>query len=64
MAGISVNFTIEQGYLDGVSDGKQEAARNMLRMGLGTHEQIAQITGLSIEDIRALVASAPKPVLA
>ncbi|MBQ6567394.1 MAG: hypothetical protein IJL80_10085 [Treponema sp.] len=62
----------EEGYLEGKDDGfklgersgKQEDARNMLKMGLGTHEQIAQITGLSVEDIRALAASAPEPVLA
>ena len=66
----------EEGYLEGKDDGfklgersgivlgKQNAARNLLNMGLLTLEQIAQATGLSIEDIRALVASAPKPVLA
>ena len=62
----------EEGYLEGKDDGfklgersgKQEDARNMLKMGLGTHEQIAQITGLSVEDIRALATTAPETVLA
>ena len=62
----------EEGYLDGKDDGfelgersgSQNAARNMLKMGLGTHEQIAQATGLSVEDIRALASTAPEPVLA
>ena len=44
-------------------DGKQEDARNALALGLPL-EQIAQITGLSVEDIRALASTAPEPVLA
>ena len=48
-------------YLDGRDDGrneglfmgKQEDARNALALGLSV-DQIARITGLSIEDIRAL----------
>jgi predicted transposase YdaD len=53
----------EEGYLDGVNDGKQDAARNALALGLPL-EQVSQITGLSVEDIQALAASAPEPVLA
>ena len=53
----------EEGYLDGVNDGKQDAARNALALGLPL-EQIAQITGLSVEDIQALASAVPEPVLA
>ncbi len=52
-----------EGWEEGNLDGKEEAARNMLAMGLGTHEQIAQVTGLSLADIQAL-ASGAEPVLA
>ena len=31
-----------------------EAARNLLAMNLGTHEQIAQAEGLSVEEVQAL----------
>ena len=51
-------------YLDGRDDGMQEAARNMLKMGLGTLEQISQITGLSVKDILTLAATGTEPVLA
>ena len=46
-------------YLDGKDEGlligKQEDARNALALGLSV-DQIARITGLSVEDIRALEA--------
>ena len=52
----------EDGYKQGVEDGeargeeraKLEAARNMLLKNLGTIEQIAEITGLSLEKVREL----------
>ena len=61
----------EEGYLEGKDDGfklgersgMQDAARNALALGLPL-EQIAQITGLSVEDIQALASTAPEPVLA
>ena len=53
----------EEGEDIGYERGKQDAARNALVLGLPL-EQISQITGLSVEDIRALAASAPEPVLA
>ncbi len=53
----------EEGEDIGYERGKQDAARNALALGLPL-EQISQITGLSVEDIRALAASAPEPVLA
>ena len=57
----------EEGYLDGRDDGvligKQEDARNMLARNYPVTD-IAEITGLSVEDIRALATTAPEPVLA
>ncbi|MBQ3799504.1 MAG: hypothetical protein II837_04320, partial [Treponema sp.] len=65
----------EEGYLEGKDDGfklgersgivlgKQNAARNALALGLPL-EQVSQITGLSVEDIRALASTTPEPVLA
>ena len=48
-----------EGYLDGKDDGlligKQDDARNALAMGLSL-SQVSQITGLPVEDIRALAA--------
>ena len=40
----------------GEERGKQETARNMLATGLGSLEQIAQVTGLPIADIEKLAA--------
>ena len=37
-------------------EGKQEDARNMLAIHLGTHEQIAQVTGLPLKDIEKMAA--------
>ena len=54
----------EEGFEDGERSKAREAARNLLNMGLLTLEQIAQATGLSVEDIQALATSAPEPVLA
>jgi hypothetical protein len=54
----------EDGERSGIVLGKKEAARNMLKMGLGTLEQISQITGLSVEDILTLAATGTEPVLA
>ena len=54
----------EEARNEGRDEGRTEDARNMLKMGLGTHEQIAQITGLSVEDIQALASTEPEPVLA
>ncbi len=43
-----------EGMEEGIELGKKEDARNMLTMGLGTHEQIAQVTGLSLADVARL----------
>ncbi|MBQ3923774.1 MAG: hypothetical protein II707_10785 [Spirochaetales bacterium] len=48
---------LEQGIAEGIAEGshaaKLETARNFLRMGLST-EQVAQGTGLSLEEINKL----------
>ena len=51
----------EEGKNDGLALGSQNAARNLLAMGLLTKEQISQVTGLSVGDIQALAA---EPVMA
>lgn len=52
----------DTGRAEGLSAGKSlgrrenalEAARNLLKMNLGTHEQIAKVTGLSMEEVDKL----------
>ena len=45
----------EEGYEDGIVDGKIqkaiEAAENLLKIGVGTPEQISQAIGLPLEQI-------------
>ena len=53
----------EEGYEEGAVAGKQEAARNMLADGL-PQEKVAQYTGLSVDDIRALDAAGTNSVQA
>ena len=45
---------IESAYDEGIEKGKSDVAVNMMRMGLLTAEQIAQATGLSMDEIRKL----------
>lgn len=45
---------ITEGIAQGAHDKAIEAASNLLKMGLGTIEQIAQAQGLSVEEVRAL----------
>ncbi|MBQ3800154.1 MAG: hypothetical protein II837_07665 [Treponema sp.] len=44
----------ESGWKDGERNRALFTARNLLTMGVLTHEQVALATGLPIEDIRAL----------
>ena len=44
----------ERGLKRGIVANKIENAKNLLAMGLGTHEQISQAIGLPIEKIEAL----------
>ena len=53
----------EEARNEGRDEGRTDAARNALALGLPL-EQIAQITGLSVEDIQALASTEPEPVLA
>ncbi|MBP5465603.1 MAG: hypothetical protein J6Y13_10580, partial [Treponema sp.] len=54
----------EDGERSGIVLGKKEAARNMLKMGLGTCEQVTQATGLPLEEVKKISAAATEPVLA
>ena len=45
-------------YDEGAHDKAIEAARNLLKMNLGTIEQIAQVQGLSIEEVQELAKEA------
>ena len=44
----------EESYNEGVMDKAIEAAKNLLKMKLGTPEQIAQAEGLPIEKVMEL----------
>ena len=45
---------IEQGIVQGVQQNARENARNLLKMNLGTAEQIAQAVSLPLEEVLAL----------
>ena len=49
----------KEGYSEGVADGeyqaKIETAKKMLAASLGSFEQIAQVTGLSVDEINNLM---------
>jgi predicted transposase/invertase (TIGR01784 family) len=61
------NKGLLEGLEDGRKQGRQEqalsAARKMLAVHLGTHEQIADITGLPLAEVEKLAAGT-EPVLA
>ena len=44
----------EEGIKEGIKKGKNETARNLLLLGVLTEDQIAQATGIPIEDVRRL----------
>ena len=46
----------EDGHDAGVAEGARQNARNLLRMNLGTPEQIAQAVSLPLEEVLALKA--------
>ena len=59
MSKIMEEFAIEER-----TEAKLEAAQNMLSMNLGTHEQIAQAVGLSLETVQQLAEDLKsKPIL-
>ena len=45
---------------EGEQAARVEAAKNLLKMNLGTVEQIAQAEGLSVEQVQALAAEMPE----
>lgn len=49
----ALNNARREGMKEGIEKGKLETARNLLKMGL-THGQIAEATGLPIEEINQL----------
>jgi hypothetical protein len=56
---------IEEAQEKGRNETRVETARNLLKMGLLTNEQVAKATGLSLDDvIRLATATAMEPVLA
>lgn len=54
----------KKGLADGLRKGRKASARNMLNIGLGSFEQVAQVTGLSLEEVEKLAAAETEPVLA
>lgn len=55
-----VSRIVEEYGDERAKEAKQEDARNMLARNYPLND-IAEITGLSVEDIRVLAASAPEP---
>lgn len=51
-------YAFENGKIEGIYVGKEEkakeTAKNLLNMKVLTYEQIAQVTGLSVEDIQEI----------
>lgn len=43
-----------EGILEGIEQNKLETAKNLLKMNVNTHEQIAQATGLPLETVEEL----------
>ncbi len=48
---------IREGMEKGMEKSKVESARKLLSMNLGTHEQIAQAVGLTLDKVKELAAS-------
>ncbi len=44
----------EEGRAEGASQKAVEATKNLLKMGLGTYEQIAQVQGLPLEQVQEI----------
>lgn len=45
---------LKEGREEGLKEGRIEAAKNLLRMKLGTYEQIAQVQSLSVKEVKQL----------
>jgi predicted transposase/invertase (TIGR01784 family) len=48
--------SMEKGRQEGLKEAKEESARNLLSIDVLTEEQIAQVTGLTVERIKELIA--------
>ena len=53
-AGIAAGHA--EGHAKGISAGKRESAVNMLRLKVGTEEQVSAITGIPLEEVRELAS--------
>ena len=49
-----IDIGIEEGRKQGRKEGRKETARNLLLLNVLPEEQIAQVTSLSIEEVRQL----------
>ena len=48
----------EEGIAEGLAEGKIESAHNLLKLGKLTNEEIAEVTGLSLDQIEAMAKGA------
>jgi len=51
---IGIREGFKEGFNEGIEEARRETARNLLLLNLLTEEQIAQVTNLSIEEVRRL----------
>ena len=51
---LAIQDSKREGIAEGRQEAKLEAARNLLKMKLGTFEQIAQAQGLPLEEVQKL----------
>lgn len=49
---------LAEGKLEGLAEGKIESAHNLLKLGKLTNEEIAEVTGLSLDQIEAMAKGA------
>ncbi len=54
MESVAYDIIKQEGIKEGIQKNKKETARNLLLLGVLTDEQIAQATGIPIEDVRRL----------
>jgi predicted transposase YdaD len=51
---IGIREGIEKGFKEGLKEARRESARNLLLLNVLTEEQIAQVTNLSLEEVRRM----------
>ena len=49
-----IDIGMEKGRKEGKQEGRKESARNLLLLNVLTEEQIAQVTNLTLEEVRRL----------